>query len=110
MTLKPQAVPRTYAASHCAAFAADLTEDEQFIARHIHRCTGEHEDRDGLKIHLCGCGGTFYFVEDALELILGILKEREARREVTGLGATTREFIGPDGEFYRESPPIDHPV
>lgn len=110
--MQPQAVSRTYAASHCAAFAADLTEDERYIARHIHRCTGEHTERDGLQIHSCECTGTFYFMEDAIELILRKIREREARIEVTAMGSDVREYIDPVGNFYREhgTPPVDHPV
>ena len=90
---KPQAVPRVYAPSYCEAFAADLSEDDRYALSHIHRCSGEHVEERGLKIHSCGCKATFYFMEDAIELILRKLQEREGIHEVTAVSADVREYI-----------------
>lgn len=90
--LKPQAVPRTYAASHCEAYAADLTDDERHISRHVHRCSGKHFMENGLNFHSCGCTAVFYFLEDAIELILKKLQEREGLHEVTAIGRNVREY------------------
>lgn len=89
----PQVVPRTYAASYCDAFAAELSEDEKYRIQHIHRCTGLHRDYHGLKTHTCTCQATFYFVEEALELIIQRLNRVEAQHEVTPLGADVRSCI-----------------
>ena len=97
-----QAVPIVYGPSYCAAFAAELGEDTRHVMSHIHRCNGEHSEQGGLRIHSCGCSATFYFVEDAIELLLSKLREREAAHEITGIDSGVRQFIGRDGKRFTE--------
>jgi hypothetical protein len=93
-----RAVPRVYGSSFCAAFAAELDADARYIMEHMHRCNGEHSEQNGLKIHSCECTAVFYFMEDALEYILGKLQERENYIEVTGFDRSIREY------FVKRSP------
>lgn len=95
-TYAAQAVPRVYAPSYCAAYAAEWEEDVLQINNHIHRCNGTHGTGVlGIKVHSCGCSAIFYFMEDMIELIASKLEEQGRKIDVTGLGRADREYAEP---------------
>ena len=99
--MSAHAVPRAYAA-YCDATVAEMDGETRYRTMHPHRCTGEHGHTLGVVTHTCKCGAEFYFLEDMLELVVSKLREREEAHEVTGIGATERQFIGRDGRHFSE--------
>lgn len=44
---------------------------QEHVVTGIHFCMDVHEDYHGITLHVCNCGARFYFVRDAVEVLVG---------------------------------------
>lgn len=48
----------------------------------VHTCSGKHEDLGGITIHLCSCGATFYFLREAVSVLVEQYQDLLAQLEI----------------------------
>ena len=58
-------------ADACSAYAVESFCEDKTNPHH-HECMGAHKHREQntITIHVCGCGGEFYFIDDALKALV----------------------------------------